>query len=188
VKVVAKGDVGPWIRRCRALIHNGCTTAIQAEIAGKKVISYVAPPDDDEAVPGLPNRVGYRVRSDEEVLAALADDLPVLQREVWKETLGRLDSIEAIADLVKSESERRTPSQLIRWRARAYDASEIPRKLRRMASPVRRLMARKFLDHFDPLLFHRLPEIVGYAETYYGARVNVLRISANAYLVEAGKR
>ena len=120
-------------------------------------------------------------------MAALADDSPVLQREVWKETLGRLDPIEAIADLVKAETERRTPSRLIRRRVTAYDATEIPRKLARIVSPVRRLMARKLLEHFDPLLFHRLPEIVGYAETYYGAKVNVRRISANAYLVGAGK-
>ncbi|MDB9744293.1 hypothetical protein OAA91_02070 [Fibrobacterales bacterium] len=40
VKVVYEGTVTPWLLACKLLIHNGCTTAIEASLAGKPVINF----------------------------------------------------------------------------------------------------------------------------------------------------
>jgi hypothetical protein len=40
VKVVYEGSVTPWILACSVLIHNGCTTSIEASLAKKPVINY----------------------------------------------------------------------------------------------------------------------------------------------------
>lgn len=187
VKVIGRGDVGSWIRRCRCLIHNGCTTAIQAEIAGKKVISYIAPPEDDVAIPSLPNSVGYLARSDEDVLRAIADDSPPPQEQGWSRTIGKLDAIEEITNLVTSAPKRYTCPEIVRRRARMFEVSELPRKLKRLFSPTRRAEAEKLRAHFDPTFFQAFPEIVRCAETHYGAAVNVHQLSTSAFVVEPCK-
>jgi surface carbohydrate biosynthesis protein len=40
VKVVSEGNIVPWLISSEMIIHNGCTTAIESFILGKKVISY----------------------------------------------------------------------------------------------------------------------------------------------------
>lgn len=40
VKVIYDGAVTPWILACKILIHNGCTTSIEATLAKKPVINY----------------------------------------------------------------------------------------------------------------------------------------------------
>lgn len=47
VFVVYSGAVAPWILGCKLLIHNGCTTAIEATLAGKPVINYSTNGDED---------------------------------------------------------------------------------------------------------------------------------------------
>ena len=42
-----KGAVTPWILACKLMIHNGCTTAIEATLANKPVINYSTNPDPD---------------------------------------------------------------------------------------------------------------------------------------------
>jgi len=40
VKVIYEGSVTPWILACSVLIHNGCTTSIEASLAKKPVINF----------------------------------------------------------------------------------------------------------------------------------------------------
>lgn len=41
LKVVQEGNVIPWIRAATAVIHNGCTTGIEAYLSGKPALAYV---------------------------------------------------------------------------------------------------------------------------------------------------
>lgn len=61
VHVIHEGNVVPWLMACDTLIHNGCTTAIEAYILGKPVIAY-QPAVSDEYDLGLPNRVSFSAR------------------------------------------------------------------------------------------------------------------------------
>ncbi len=47
VFVIYNGAVAPWILGCKLLIHNGCTTAIEATLANKPVINYSSNGDKD---------------------------------------------------------------------------------------------------------------------------------------------
>lgn len=47
VRVIYEGAVTPWILACKLMIHNGCTTAIEASLANKPVINYSTNPDPD---------------------------------------------------------------------------------------------------------------------------------------------
>lgn len=47
VFVIYSGTVTPWILGCKLLIHNGCTTAIEATLANKPVINYCISGDKD---------------------------------------------------------------------------------------------------------------------------------------------
>jgi hypothetical protein len=40
VKVTNEGNVVPWLMACRAVIHNGCTTGVEAYVMGVPAISY----------------------------------------------------------------------------------------------------------------------------------------------------
>jgi surface carbohydrate biosynthesis protein len=59
VAVIQDGNVIPWLRASKCLIHNGCTTAIEGFILGTKIISYV-PIEDESYEFALPNKFGAR--------------------------------------------------------------------------------------------------------------------------------
>ena len=40
VEIVSEGNVYPWLMACEAVIHNGCTTAVEAMILGTPAIAY----------------------------------------------------------------------------------------------------------------------------------------------------
>ena len=41
IKVVQRGNVIPWLRAARAIIHSGCTTGIEAYLSERPAVSYV---------------------------------------------------------------------------------------------------------------------------------------------------
>lgn len=61
-----EGPVGPWILGAEAVIHDGCTTAIEASLANVPVINY-KPYSSDKHDIWLPNQLGKRASSVEEV-------------------------------------------------------------------------------------------------------------------------
>lgn len=67
VLVIYEGSVTPWILACKVMIHNGCTTAIEATLSEKPVINYSTNPDPDFDV-YLANICGVTMNSSNEVL------------------------------------------------------------------------------------------------------------------------
>lgn len=57
--------ITPWISNACAVIQNGCTSAIEASIQGLPVVSYGA--DRQQGNIGIPNKLGFRVRTVEEL-------------------------------------------------------------------------------------------------------------------------
>ena len=62
VKVTNEGNVVPWLMATRAVIHNGCTTGVEAYLMGVPAISYRATVDEryDDGFYQLPNRVSHQ--------------------------------------------------------------------------------------------------------------------------------
>jgi len=59
VEVVNEGNVHPWLIASKALVHNGCTTAVEAAILGIPSVVY-QPVTDDTYDMVLPNSLSHR--------------------------------------------------------------------------------------------------------------------------------
>jgi surface carbohydrate biosynthesis protein len=66
VEVLNEGNVHPWLMACSALIHNGCTTAVEAAILGRPAIAY-QPVRDPVYDMQLPNSVSHQARDIKDV-------------------------------------------------------------------------------------------------------------------------
>ncbi len=70
VQVVRDGSSIPWLIAAKALVHNGCTTAVEAAMIGHTAIAYCPELSlDNES--GLPNPASYRVFTIEDLSAAV---------------------------------------------------------------------------------------------------------------------
>jgi surface carbohydrate biosynthesis protein len=58
VEVVNEGNVHPWVIASKALIHNGCTTAVEAAILGTPAVAF-QPVTDDTYDMILPNSLSH---------------------------------------------------------------------------------------------------------------------------------
>jgi len=69
VRVTNEGNVVPWLMAAKALVHNGCTTAVEAYSMGVPAISYR--PSINEAIDQgfycLPNQLSYQCFSDQDL-------------------------------------------------------------------------------------------------------------------------
>jgi len=74
VQVTNEGNVVPWLMATRALIHNGCTTGVEAFLMGVPTISYSATVNDfyDHGFYRLPNLLSHQCFDFEELRVTLA--------------------------------------------------------------------------------------------------------------------
>jgi surface carbohydrate biosynthesis protein len=77
VRVTNEGNVVPWILASRAVIHNGCTTGVEAYVLGVAVVSYRLTVNDyyDLGFYRLPNLLSYQCFDFDELRATLGDIL-----------------------------------------------------------------------------------------------------------------
>jgi len=66
VHVLRDGPINAWVNNAFAVMHNSCTTALEATVLNKPVITYL--PSEQKYSPQLANELGYRVKSLEELL------------------------------------------------------------------------------------------------------------------------
>jgi hypothetical protein len=90
VEVICEGSVVPWLAGARALIHNSCTSAVEAAVLGTAVLSY-RPVTSDTYDNPLPNGVGIECFDDDSLIAAVKD---VLEGGTHSMTSDRLKLLE----------------------------------------------------------------------------------------------
>ncbi len=85
VHVTNEGNVVPWLMAAKALIHNGCTTGVEAYVMRVPAISYRVSVDEfyDDGFYRLPNRLSHQCFSFEELRETL--------QEILDEELGPAD-------------------------------------------------------------------------------------------------
>ena len=88
VQVTNEGNVVPWLMATRALIHNGCTTGVEAYILRVPTISYRATVNDyyDYGFYKLPNRLSHQCFDFEELQQTL--------KKILSGELGVADGVE----------------------------------------------------------------------------------------------
>jgi len=74
VTVTNEGNVIPWLRAARALIHNSCTTVVEAYMMGVPAVTYMATRNEyyDDGYYRLPNIVSHRCFNFDELRVTLA--------------------------------------------------------------------------------------------------------------------
>jgi hypothetical protein len=75
VSVRHEGNVVPWLIACDCLIHCGCTTAVEGFLLGTRIVSFT-PIEDPRCELRLPNDLGTRCRTVDEVIAAIRNPDP----------------------------------------------------------------------------------------------------------------
>ncbi|SER76303.1 surface carbohydrate biosynthesis protein [Gracilibacillus ureilyticus] len=68
VHVIHEGNIIPWIYAAQAIIHNGCTSGIEAFLLDQPVISYL-PFDTKE--PDIPNQSGQMATTEKQVITLI---------------------------------------------------------------------------------------------------------------------
>ena len=74
VRVINEGNVVPWLMAAKALLHNGCTTGVEAYALDLPAITYRASANEDydQAFHHLPNLLSHQCFSFEELRQTLA--------------------------------------------------------------------------------------------------------------------
>lgn len=70
VRVIFEGNVLPWILASRAVVHNGCTTAIESYVLDQPAVAY-RPATSDHYEKELPNDVSFEAFDLNELLETL---------------------------------------------------------------------------------------------------------------------
>jgi len=138
VKVINEGNVIPWLLACRAVIHNGCTTGVEAYIMRVPALSYLAKgdPEYDYGFYRLPNALSHQCRDFAELRETigliLAGELGAAdgreRRELMGGCLASQDGplasqriVEVLERIVKESADEPLPPVLTRagarWRA-----------------------------------------------------------------------
>lgn len=73
VRVVAEGNVVPWLIACDVLVHNGCTTAVEAYILGRPVVAYVPFRGGEDFATEPPHKLSTVCASADDVIAQVGD-------------------------------------------------------------------------------------------------------------------
>lgn len=185
VALADSGDAGSWIRRSRCLLHNGCTTAIQASIAQKPVITFM-PWDagEDEATPPLPNEVGTIVRTRDEAIRAIFTPQAKVETGRWPMAISNLATLDSIEALV-SASETRAGVDEGRLKAigrrSTIDFAARHSVYRLFPGKWREVQMRE--RYFDRSLFNRFAELTEMARKRWPSPVQVERIGPECWRV-----
>jgi surface carbohydrate biosynthesis protein len=73
VKVINEGNVIPWLLAAKTMVHNGCTTGLEAYVLGVPAISYLASLNEyyDFEFQGLPTKLSHQCFNFEELKRTL---------------------------------------------------------------------------------------------------------------------
>jgi surface carbohydrate biosynthesis protein len=186
VEVIHEGSVVPWLLASRALLHDGCTTGIEAALCGTPVINFKSVADERYDL-YLPNLFGFRSSTVDDVLRLLKErpeppPAPLTQKErdlflnFSGPTYDRLLSVMEEADGNVPEprgydARRGNPKQ------HAAAVMEKAKAVLRPLSRKHRLNARYSSVKVKPLSNASIPDRIAWAERVTGIRLKAEIIS-----------
>jgi surface carbohydrate biosynthesis protein len=191
VLVTGDGDVGSWIRRASCIVHNGCTTAIQAIVAGKPVITYMPRLDDPRTTACLPNSVGIIAKDLKTVVKLIEKGQNTHDAGHWHRTISELDTIAMLTDMVNSEPSVASTSHALtsaRLRGLKFSILETIKSLGRKFMPSKAARFRHNESLFDRAFFDRIPELIGAGRHLFSPNLECKKINAHCFVVRNAKR
>ncbi len=91
VHVIRNGTINAWVNHAFAVMHNGCTTALEATVSGKPVVTYV--PFKQKYPREIPNMLGYLVNSKEDLSKKVNSIFKDIQNRNKKENFNKIPEI-----------------------------------------------------------------------------------------------
>ena len=70
IKIVFEGGISPWVHASSAVLHNACTTGIEAYVAGIPTLAYIPFPSDRSGK--IPNKLSINCTNKEQVSEVLS--------------------------------------------------------------------------------------------------------------------
>ena len=181
VFVEHEGSVGSWLLSCRALIHDGCTTALEAHFCDVPVLNYKSVIDERYDLM-LPNALGERCESEDRVLDCLQK---IIGGDVGHESIGKTaalptqakdlihnfehDAFAALTSYVHGVVEKTAPSKtehdrVLRHHRKMEKIRPLARQLKTKLRPRQKTMVEKFYGfdtHDMQKRFDKVREITG---------------------------
>lgn len=190
VSVCWNGDAGSWIRRSSVVIHNGCTTALQAALAHKPVISYLPIEEPKASEFKLPNTIGRVCHSEEEVIEYLKNPFEKIDPSPnISDTIYGTESIERISEMLESvqtakcnsEKRKEVISKIIKI-TKYNNSYDTMRKIYGKISKKAEARIEKEEKKFDFGFFSQTGDIHEIAESAYRADTNCIEFERTCYV------
>jgi surface carbohydrate biosynthesis protein len=115
VQVIHEGPIAPWLIAAGALLHNGCTSAVEAAVLGTPAFSY-RPIVNTAFDPLLPNALSIELSDDDDIIEAIdtalktnpgQPDLSAEQLSLLHHNIASVDGELAADRILQSLAERR---------------------------------------------------------------------------------
>ncbi len=125
VDVIQEGNVIPWIRAAKALIHSGCTTGIEAYLSNRPAIAYVPVKDTRYGYcAALPDQLSHQCTNHAEVAAMfqnyLSGTVPEIDSSILRkyikfdsDKLCCINMIDVIENILKNPTSKSSLSESI---------------------------------------------------------------------------
>lgn len=208
VIVKHEGSVGPWLLAASALVHDGCTTAVEAFLCDKPIINFRPSGDDTHANElRLPNELGVRCSTWQQAVELLepilrgsatnwtraqgaggpSDESRSLFQNYTDDAFERLTEVVFEALALVERSRTATLRELHRVERRRGAAMAV-RALARLPFPERRRSARTLGRYFYGLRRARVEQRLSTACRILGRSVSSTLVSDQLLVVEASNR
>ncbi len=158
VTVVREGNVTPWLLACDVMLHERCTTGIEAALAGAPIVTY-APIADDRRAMYVPSLFGVKAHTEDDAVAAVREALGADRRELDAADLPALGrdllanfQHDAMAGVARVVADAQAAQQ---GRASVFDERALKRIVRRRQMidaakrPVRPLFSDRARDYAE---------------------------------------
>ena len=114
VQVIHEGNAVPWLMACKVLLHNGCTTAVEAAVLGQPAVSY-QPVSAHLHDYHLPNALSHAAFTPDQVFARvdaiLANELRLIdepqRRRIFARHISAIDgplACDRVMDVLQSQA------------------------------------------------------------------------------------
>lgn len=187
VHVIGQGSAESWIRQSRLLIHNGCTTATQAHIAGKPVISYCPEPKASGSITtlGFQNKMGKKCSTVDDVIASIKNGCMAANADATAEisrSIARLDTVDYIVNMVNEHNRQHhgesKGNHLIGTSHKTYKLQSLKDVARRAAS----FLSISPREMFDYDAFSEISDLVGIWNKGFGFNVKIEKVAEGCYV------
>jgi surface carbohydrate biosynthesis protein len=157
IHVIREGTVAPWLVAAAVVLHDGCTTGLEAHLLGRPVVNFTPVRDENESF--LPNLMGVRTHTQAEAQEAILEavdggvgagrtdrSLPELAHRLFANF--RQDSVALFLDVlreaeasIRQREENLGAAALVANQVRNIAVEEAKHLVRRVAFPRRYLTA-----------------------------------------------